>query len=79
MPALWIKDDKQFAEARLLLDNYQSERSIRVKAEYEEKRNRGEIRSVWDSFLEDPFRFLACITMISIVLYLSFQFFLSFS
>jgi len=78
MPALWIKDDQQFAEARFLLDNYQSERSLRIKAEYNEKRSLGETKSMWDSFLEDPFRFIAYIAMIGIVLYLSLQFFLSF-
>ena len=78
MPALWIKDNERFAEARELLDAYQSERSVRIKAEYEEKRMLGETKTMWDSFAEDPFRFTAYFIMIGIVLYLSLQFFLSF-
>ncbi len=78
MPAIWLKDEKRFDEARELLDAYQMERSVRIKAEYEEKRNMGETKTMWDSFTEDPFRFLAYMIMIGLVLYFSLRFFLSF-
>ena len=78
MPGLWIKDEERFTEARELIDDYQSQRSIRVKAEYEEKRSLGETKTMWDSFMEDPFRFLAYFVMIGLVLYFSLRFFLSF-
>ena len=78
MPALWIKDNARFAEARHLIDKYQDERRIRVKAEFEEQRSLGEAKSMWDSFIEEPFRFIAYFGLIGIVLFLSLRFFLSF-
>lgn len=78
MPAIWLKNVEQFDEARGLLDTYQAERSVRIKAEYEEKRSMGETKTMWDSFMEDPFRFVAYLAMIGLVLYFSLRFFLSF-
>jgi len=77
MPALWVKQDDQFALARQLIDEYEAERAKRIKAEYESQRARGETRTLWHSFREDPFRFLACLIAISLVLYFSLRFFLT--
>ena len=78
MPAIWVRNESKFAEARELLDVYQAERSQRVRENYEQRRKRGEIRTIWDSFIEAPVRFLAYIALIGVVLYLSLIYFLSF-
>lgn len=77
MPALWVKQEQQFGEARRLLDEYQAERAQRIKSEYESQRARGETRTMWHSFVEDPFRFTAIMIGIGLVLYLSLRFFLT--
>ena len=77
MPALWVKQEGQFAEARRLLDEYQLARAERIKSEYESQLAKGETRTMWHSFLEDPFRFLAYMIAIALVLYFSLRFFLT--
>lgn len=78
LPALWLKKDDQFSEARQLLDNYQRERSARIREEYELSRERGEIRTIWSSFLENPTRFILYLGLVAAVLFFSLRFFVFF-
>jgi len=78
VPAIWVKRNDQFAEARELIDEYQKQRTARIKEEFEISRQRGETKTMWDSFLEDPLRFLIYMGLVVAVLYFSLQFFLSF-
>ncbi len=78
LPAIWLTDEAQFAVARKLLDSYQSERSRRVRLEYELDRQRGEAKTLWHSFVEDPLRFMAYVALAGLVLYLSLVVFVSF-
>jgi hypothetical protein len=78
MPALWLKDEAQFSRARELIDEYQSQRSERIKQEYSESLESGEAKSMWNSFSENPVRFAAYLALISAVLFISLEFFLSF-
>ena len=78
LPALWLKDDGQYEVAKKILDDYQSERSTRVRQEYEQSRQRGEARTLWHSFLENPIRFIFYIGLVGLVLYLSLSVFLMF-
>ncbi len=77
-PALWLKDEAQFSQARQLLDEYQAERSSRIKAEYELQKSLGHAPTMWHSFLENPLRFVSYFTLIAAVLYLSLSYFLGF-
>lgn len=43
MGAIWLSDNTDYPRARNLLDAYQIERSRRARAEYAEKRQKGEI------------------------------------
>ena len=55
LPALWLKREAQFEQARQLLDEYQNERVGRIREEYELHRQRGEVKTLWQSFVESPF------------------------
>lgn len=77
MPALWLKDESQFSQARDLIDEYQLQRSERIKREYSESIESGEAKSMWNSFSENPIRFAAYMALISVVLFISLEFFLS--
>lgn len=78
LPAIWLRRDDQFAAARSLLDDYQAERAKRIREEYELCRQRGEAKTMWHSFQENPIRFLAYLALAALVLFLSLRFFLSF-
>ena len=78
LPALWLKRKEQYEQARELIDEYQQQRSIKMRDEYALKKQRGETRTMWDSFTENPSRFVLYIGLVVAVLYFSLRFFLSF-
>ena len=78
MPAIWVHKDEDFAPARQLIDHYQVQRADRMRQEYELIRQRGELRTMWHSFIENQLRFIGYMALIAVVLYLSLRFFLSF-
>lgn len=78
LPAIWLKKADQFEMARQLLDEYQHDRSIRLRTEYQLSKERGESKTLWHSFRESPLQFIVYFSMIALVLYVSTQFFLSF-
>ncbi len=78
LPAIWLKNIEQFDFARQLLDEYQQERSLRLRKEYQLRREKGEAKTGWHNFRESPLQFIVYSLAIVLVLYVSTQFFLSF-
>jgi hypothetical protein len=78
LPAIWLESADQFERAKALLDEYQSARAIRVRAEYEQLRSRGEHPSLLATLRAQPGKFLAYCVAILVILYLSVGSFLSF-
>ena len=72
VPALWLKHDEQFETARNLINDYQKERTNRIRSEFYET------KTMLQVFLESPARFCIYIIAIIIVLYISLSFFVSF-
>ncbi|MAM89677.1 DUF6164 family protein [Allohahella sp. A8] len=64
VPALWLPDGSQLAEARALIDAYQHERYERAQADPPP-------RSWWANLLESPVRVIVYLGVIGGVLYLS--------
>lgn len=75
-PAIWLRDEGQFGQARALIDAYQRERMFRVRAEYEQRQKEGRSRTVIDVILENPLRFLAYLAAIAAIVYFSVKPFL---
>lgn len=73
MPALWVRDENQFQEAKELLDNYQQARSVRVREEYTRLKREGKNKTLVDSIREHPIFFIAYILIVLILLYLPFK------
>ena len=78
MPALWMRDESRFEEARAVLEAYQQERTQRMRDEYEELIKLGQADSMLTSFRHHPVRFIAFSLLIAAVLYLSISSFFSF-
>ncbi|MEX0963185.1 MAG: DUF6164 family protein [Pseudohongiellaceae bacterium] len=78
LPAIWTNDAEKFAFARNLIDEYQVERTERLRNEYRLSRERGEAKTLWHSFRENPIKFIAFSAMICVVLYLSMQVYMIF-
>ena len=71
MPAIWLKDASQFKQARALLDDYQKERGVRVRAEYERLKKEGKHKTFSDAVREHPVRFTIHLALALLVIYLS--------
>lgn len=73
MPALWVHEESQYQRARELLDTYQAERRVRVRAEYDRLKQAGKHRTIIDNFRENPFVFIAYLFVVYALLYLPFK------
>ena len=77
LPALWLVHEQDFQRARRLLDEYQQERALRMRAAYRAARQRGEAKGLWQSFMANPLRFIGHLTLVGAVLYLSLRLYFS--
>ena len=73
LPALWVRDETQYSQARELLDVYQVERSAHVREEYARLKQEGKHKTVLDSFRENPFAFIAYLFIVYALLYLPYK------
>ena len=78
VPALWIRRDEQFEEARKIIEEYQIGRTARVKQRLLDQKVKGEELNVVKVFYKDPLRFIFSLVAIIVVLYISLRFFLFF-
>lgn len=58
MGGIWLPDGAPVDTARQALAEYQAERRERMRAEYERRRNAGEVDTLTTAFRRDPGRFL---------------------
>lgn len=54
MGAIWLSSGDDYPRARSLLDDYQTERAMRARAEYAEKKQKGEVETFATSFCQRP-------------------------
>ena len=77
VPALWLKDETQLGTARSLIEDYQRERTIRVREEYERQKNAGKTLTMIDKAKEEPIKFILYLAIIGFILYISIKPFLN--
>lgn len=73
MPAIWVKDEHQFQEAKKLLDAYQEARSLRIREEYARLKREGKNKTMLDNLKERPVLVIAYILIVLALLYLPFK------
>ncbi|MBL6904026.1 MAG: hypothetical protein ISR27_00705 [Pseudomonadales bacterium] len=78
LPAIWINETEEFEQARQLIDEYQLERTERLRREYQERKAKGEAKTIWHSLKESPVKFVAFTMLIAAVLYVWAQAFVLF-
>lgn len=69
--ALWLNDADQYDKARELIEQYQAERSRRVQAEYQQRKDNGEIETLLQRFRQRPLQFILYFAFILFLLYIS--------
>lgn len=71
MPALWLRNDGEFAKARQLLDEYQQQRQITQRQLYLQRKQAGHSQTLFKGFREKPLLFMAYSAIMALVLYVS--------
>lgn len=71
MPAIWLKDERQLRQAKLLIEQYQGERVIRVREEYRRLKNEGKHETIVYRFRQNPIQFLVYLAIVLFLIYLS--------
>lgn len=71
MPAIWLKDAGQFEKARSLLDDYQKERTVRMREEYARLKRDGKNITFFDTIRQKPVQFIIHLAITLLVIYLS--------
>ncbi|WIO74486.1 DUF6164 family protein [Porticoccaceae bacterium LTM1] len=69
--AIWLHDDSRLLEAKALLEEYQAERSRRVRAEYEQSRAQGEHPNLWQKICANPLPVIALMALAAAIIYFS--------
>lgn len=69
--AIWVKNDKHLAQAKALIDEYQSERSQRMQREYEERLSQGIAETFVDKLKREPLKVIAGLVIVLVILYFS--------
>jgi len=78
MPGIWLHDDHQLKEAKSALEDYQRERTERMRLRYEELKREGRHQTAIDRIVENPVRFILLTAALLIILYISLSPFLEF-
>jgi len=78
VPAIWLHDGTQEAQARGLIDEYQKQRLERVRSEYQALRAAGQGKTIVDRMLENPVQVLLLTLLSLFILYVSLSPFLHF-
>lgn len=78
MPAIWLQDENQLPQAKLLLREYQDQRKFRVQEEYNQLKREEKNKTTLDGIKENPLRFIVYLTIVLIVIYLSTKPFIDF-
>lgn len=71
MPAIWVREDEDFARARELLDAYQQSRVVRLREEQRERVSRGEQETLLQRLQSRPVTAIAYCAIVLVILYFS--------
>lgn len=77
MPAIWVRHDEQAPRARALLDDFQQAHRSRARADYLDRRRRGEAETALGRAWQTPLRTLVYLAVVAVILYFTLHPFLS--
>ena len=78
VPAIWLPDREQLAEAKRVLAVYQGERRAQARQAHLEQQATGQMPTIWGFLKAHPLRFVAYLMGVAVVLYLTLMPFITF-
>lgn len=76
-PGIWLKNDGDREQAQQLIDEYQQQRSRAQREAYQQRKQAGEHKTLWQAFRDEPLRFIVYLLLAAVVAYFSIKPFLS--
>lgn len=76
MPGIWSNNQQQVAHARTLIEQYQQERTIAQREEYEKQKQLGQQVTLIQRLLQHPLKSLAIVLFCAFILFVSIHPFL---
>lgn len=73
MPALWLKDEAQLEQAKILLQDYQKQRAIIQRARYDQLKKEGKAPSLWKNIKNNFWQFFVYLAGIALIIYASIK------
>ena len=73
MAAIWLEDEVKLERARILIHEYQIERSLRIRAEYEKLKREGKLETIIDRMKREPIQFVFYLVVIFLIVYFSIK------
>lgn len=73
MAAIWLEDEAQLERAKKLIQEYQIERSLRIRAEYEKLKREGKLETIIDRMKREPIQFIFYLAVILSIVYFSIK------
>ncbi|MDT8383325.1 MAG: DUF6164 family protein [Gammaproteobacteria bacterium] len=70
-PAIWLRDEQQFAHARELIDQYQAQRTRQQRERYQQLKHDRQHRTFRDLLADEPLKVIAYIAIVAVILYFS--------
>ncbi len=71
MPAIWLHDSSQLAQAKSLIAGYQDNRARQARAQFIKQKQMGQQKTFLGNCLEQPLRLIIYFSAIALILYLS--------
>jgi len=71
LPAIWLHDKNQLQASKIIIHEYQKQRTEQAQASYNEQCNAGTQRTFWDILRENPIKFIGYSLAILFILYLA--------
>lgn len=69
MEAIWVKDETVLEEARRIIEEYQVQRYRKVREEYEDSKEHGNVETFAQRLMNRPFQMIAYLAIILVILY----------
>jgi hypothetical protein len=76
-PGIWLPEENQLSQAKVLLENYQTERAVQQRALHEQRQKEGKQITFWELLLQNPLKVIAYIGIVFVIIYFSTKPFLS--
>ncbi len=76
--AIWLIDEGQLQQAHILIGEYEKERMVRVRKEFEQLKSEGKSDTILGNFIRHPVQFIIYVVVIALVFYVSLKPFIAF-